>query len=93
MDEHTERRIHKLSMINREVGSLTGVREVKAFNDSEILLDTDMGILSIQGTGLHVTKLNLEKGEVEIDGTIDRFLYTNPKGTTESGGFFGKLFR
>lgn len=93
MDEHMERRMHKLSMINREVGSITGVKEVKAFNDNEILLDTDMGLLSIRGAGLHVTKLNLEKGEVEIDGTIDSFLYSNPKGTKEADGIFGKLFK
>ncbi len=93
MDEHMEHRTHKVNFLNRGVGAVTGVRDVKAFNEAEIILDTDMGVLSIKGSDLHVTKLTLEKGEVEIDGTVDSFIYTNPKETAESGGFFGKLFR
>lgn len=93
MDEHRDQRTHKLNFINRGVGVVTGVKEVKAFNETEIILDTDMGMLAIKGMGLHVTKLTLEKGEVEIDGTVDSFIYTNPKETVSAGGFFGKLFK
>jgi sporulation protein YabP len=93
MDEHMERRTHKITFLNRGVGTVTGVRDVKAFNESEIILDTDMGQLSIKGSELHVTKLTLEKGEVEVDGTVDSFIYTSPKDAPESGGLFGKLFR
>lgn len=93
MDEHREQRTHKLTFINRGVGAVTGVKEVKAFNESEIVLDTDMGMLAIKGAGLHVTKLTLEKGEVEIDGTVDSFIYSNPKEVATSSGIFGKLFK
>jgi sporulation protein YabP len=93
MDEHMEHRAHKLNFLNRGVGAVTGVRDIKEFNENEIILDTDMGLLSIKGSELHVTKLNLEKGEVELDGTVDSFQYTNPKESEPAGGLFGKLFR
>lgn len=93
MDEHMDRRVHKISFINRGVGLITGVKEVRSFHEEEILLDTDMGLLSIHGTELHVTKLNLEKGEVEIDGTIDSLVYTETRDRKESGSLFGKLFK
>lgn len=93
MDEHMDHRVHKLSFLNRGVGLITGVKEVRSFNEEEIILDTDMGLLSIRGTELHVTKLNLEKGEVEVDGTVDSLVYTNTGGHKESGSLFGKLFK
>lgn len=52
-----------------------------------------MGNLSIKGTDLHVTKLTLEKGEVEVDGTIDSFQYSGVKDGATERGVFGKLFR
>lgn len=93
MDERLGTRPHKINLLNRGVGAITGVREVKAFNESEIVLDTDMGMLSIKGTELHVTRLTLEKGEVEIDGTVDSFVYTGVKEPGADRGIFGRLFR
>ena len=93
MDEHIGARTHKVNLLNRGVGAISGVRDVKAFNESEIILDTDMGILSIKGTDLHVTKLTLEKGEVEVDGTVDSFVYTSPKEPASERGVFGRLIR
>lgn len=72
---------------------ITGVKEVQGFNETEINLDTELGLLVIRGTGLHVTSLNLEKGEVEIDGMLDALNYTNKQEPTSAGGLFGRLFR
>ena len=43
---------------------------------NEILLDTQQGMLTIKGKDLHVTRLNLEKQEVDLEGTIDSLTYT-----------------
>lgn len=93
MDERVGTRAHKLNLLNRSVGAITGVRDVKAFNEEEIVLETDMGMLSIKGTDLHVTRLTLEKGEVEVDGTVDSFIYTNAREPAAERGVFGRLFR
>lgn len=93
MEERVGVRPHKVNLLNRNVGAITGVRDVKAFNEEEIVLETDMGMLSIKGTDLHVTKLTLEKGEVEVDGTVDSFIYTNTREAASEKGVFGRLFR
>lgn len=93
MDERVGTRTHKVNLLNRGVGAITGVRDVKAFNEAEIVLETDMGMLSIKGADLHVTKLTLEKGEVEVDGTVDSFVYTSTKEPAAERGVFGRLFR
>ncbi|MBU5459667.1 sporulation protein YabP [Anaerostipes sp. MSJ-23] len=85
---------HKISLLNRSLGVITGVRDVVSFDLNEIILDTEQGLLMIKGVNLHVKRLLVEKGEVEIDGKVDSFLYSDmeeSKGTKE--GFLGRLFR
>lgn len=87
-------RQHKLTVLNRKTCNLTGVADVLSFDLNEILLETDQGMLMIRGKELHVTRLSLEKGEIDIDGRIDSMTYSETnatQGKTES--FFGKLFR
>lgn len=85
---------HKLSLINRETMAVTGVKDVLAFDVSEVLLETDMGMLAIRGSDLHVNRLTLEKGEVDVTGKIDSMTYSDV-GTYRKQGesLFGRLFR
>ncbi|MGL5259936.1 MAG: sporulation protein YabP [Lachnospiraceae bacterium] len=69
-------RAHKVSLINRKTCTLTGVIDVLAFDVNEILLETDLGMLMIRGQELKVTRLTLEKGEVDIEGKVDSFTYS-----------------
>lgn len=87
-------RMHKVSLINRRSCILTGVSDVLSFDIHEILLETDQGMLMIKGDDLHVNRLTLEKGEVDIDGRIDSFTYSEaaPQGA-KGESFFTKLFR
>lgn len=85
---------HKFSIMNRSFGVITGVKDVVSFDLNEILLDTEQGLLMIKGMNLHVKKLLVEKGEVEIDGKVDSFLYSeldDSKGRKDS--LLGRLFK
>ena len=62
---------HKVNLWNRNKGTITGVKDVVSFDVAEIILETELGMLSIKGNDLHVKRLTVEKGEVEIDGNID----------------------
>ena len=77
IEERQPLRAHKISLSNRSLGVITGVKDVVSFDLNEIILDTDQGLLMIKGKNLHVKKLLVEKGEVEITGKIDSFLYSN----------------
>ena len=41
--------------------ALTGVREVVSFDENQVVMDTDMGLLTIKGKDLHVSRLTVEK--------------------------------
>ena len=79
---------HKLILQNRKSGSFTGVTDVVNFDANEIILDTELGRLTIKGKELHVNRLDLQKKEVEIDGTVDMLQYSGTPGR----GVFGKWF-
>ena len=71
MEEKTIAKQHKMTLNNRKTGNFTGILDVLSFDLSEILLETELGMLHIKGRDLHVNRLDLGKGEVDIDGQVD----------------------
>lgn len=67
---------HRLDFEERRKGSLTGVLDVISFDGEQIFLETTKGILIIRGKELHVSRLQLEQGEVDVDGVIDSLQYS-----------------
>ena len=68
-------RPHALQMENREKLRLTGVSDVSGFDESLIVLSTDMGELSIRGESLHIDKIDLDAGLLELRGRICELCY------------------
>lgn len=94
MEEKVNFREHHISLANREWLEITGVREVVSFDESQVILDTDMGLLTIKGKGLHVKRLMLEKGEADLDGTADSLVYSSNEAHRKSGeSLFARLFK
>lgn len=94
MEEKVNFREHHISLANRERLEITGVREVVSFDESQVILDTDMGLLSIKGKGLHVKRLMLEKGEADLDGMADSLVYSSNEAHRKSGeSLFARLFK
>ncbi|MCM1157403.1 MAG: sporulation protein YabP [Bacteroidales bacterium] len=94
MEEVRSGKGHKITLNNRGAGLITGVNAVVSFDLNEILLETEQGVLLIKGTDLNVTKLTLDKGEVEIDGRVDSFTYSDLKpGMRGENGLFNRLFK
>lgn len=83
---------HKLWITGRETGTVTGVKDVVSFDLQEIVLDTQLGILTIRGSGLRVKNVNLEKGQVDMEGHIDTMVYTDSK-TMKRQSVVGRLFK
>ena len=86
--------MHKVSMTNRRSGVIGGVNDVLSFDIHEILLETEQGMLMIKGDELHVSRLTLEKGEVDIDGRIDSLTYSDAGGAARKNeSLLARLFR
>ncbi len=85
---------HKVLLINRKSGVFSGVVDVLSFDVAEILLETELGMLLIKGHDLHVNRLSLEKGEVDIEGRIDALTYSEVKSAgKQAESILGRLFK
>lgn len=84
---------HDVSMYDRGRASITGVKEVVSFDSNEILLETAKGRLAFRGENLHVKRLTVEKGEVDVEGQICELKYSDSHSAKDAGSFFGKLFK
>lgn len=94
MEERQMPKAHKVVFNNRKSGMVTGVLDVISFDLNEILLETELGLLTVKGTDLHVNRLNLEKGEVDLAGNVDSFVYSSSnQAVHHEDGFFAKLFK
>ena len=62
MEEKLNGRLHKLVIQNRSAGNISGITDVVSFDENTVVLDTDMGLLTIKGKELHISRLTLEKG-------------------------------
>ena len=88
------KRAHKLILNNRRTCNLTGVNDVLSFDEKETILETEQGMLMIKGNDLHVNRLTLDKGEVDVDGRIDSFTYSEQSGMANKGeSFLSRLFK
>ncbi len=94
MEDRTVQKNHKLVVNNRKTSLVTGVLDVLSFDLNEILLETEQGMMMVKGTDLHVNRLNLEKGEVDMSGNIDSISYSDAHAGVKQGeNLFSKLFR
>lgn len=93
MEERQGNKSHKMMLYDRKGVEITGVVDVVSFDAEEIILETSCGLLLIKGSELHMNRLTLEKGEVNVDGTIDGLTYADAAGADKKAGhFFGRLF-
>lgn len=94
VEERTIQKSHKLVINNRKTSTVTGVIDVLSFDLNEILLETEQGMLMVKGTDLHVNRVNLEKGEIDLSGNIESISYSDIQSPgKQAESLFGKLFR
>ena len=94
MEERQIPKAHKLVVNNRKTSMVTGVLDVLAFDLNEVLLETEQGMIIVKGKDLHVNRLSLEKGEVDLAGHVDSIAYSDVQQSAKKGdNFFMKLFK
>ena len=92
MDEKKNLNPHHMVMENREKLTLTGVVDIHSFDDELVLVETNMGILTVKGNDLKMNKLNLDNNELVIEGKIVALVYSDAE-LNKKGGVFGKIFK
>ena len=92
MEDKKNMHLHNLILENREKLTLTGVVDIHSFDDELVLVETNMGILTIKGNDLKMNKLNLENNELVVEGKILALVYSESE-IGKKGSMFGKIFK
>lgn len=82
---------HSIVLEDRKRLSVSGVTDVVSFDEETVILATDLGELIIHGFNLHINRIDVESGDLSLEGEVSSLAYTDNQPV--SGGFFGRLFR
>ena len=84
--------VQNLILENREKLSISGVLDVLSFDDQIVILETELGMLTIKGEDLRINKLSIDTQDVIIEGNIVSLTYSD-KEERKSGNLLGKIFK
>ncbi len=88
-----EQLTHSISIGGRKILNLEGVQHVESFDDAELVLETNMGMLILKGEELHITQLNLETGYLAAEGFFNSLQYMESKSRGKGKGFLNRIFK
>ena len=93
MEEKQSAGVHRVLLENRKKAVITGVQEIHSFNENEVLLLSEAGKIILKGEQLHVRKLNLEKGDAEVEGRVDSLSYLTRNAHKKDESILKRMFR
>ncbi len=85
---------HRVMMEGRQKVEVTGVQDLLVFDETEVIMETSEGMLSIRGADLHMSSLSLEQGLIGLAGEIGELVYDEAGAAGKNKpGLMGRLFR
>ena len=85
--------IQNIVLENRGKLSVSGVNDVLSFDDQVVMVDTELGLLTVKGENIRINKLSLDTSEVIIEGEISSLAYSQNKQEKTSGTILSKIFK
>lgn len=82
---------HNLILEERGSLTVTGVEDIDSFDDQTVVIYTGLGELTVRGNQLHIERIDLQAGELELQGQVDALTYADQPAV--GGGFFARIFR
>ena len=80
---------HRLTLNERHQLTMTGVTEVVSFDDTAVVLRTELGTLTVHGQQLQLKTLSVDGGQIAVEGSVTAIVYEEPRHKT---GLLGRLF-
>ncbi len=84
---------HELKITDRREIFLSGIKKITSFDNEEFLMESNMGIILLKGSGLEILRLDTHDGNVKIKGKINSFTYLDGENKQDKESFFTKLFK
>lgn len=85
--------IQNLILENRGKLSISGVLDVLSFDDQVVMIETELGLLTVKGENLRINKLSIDTSEVIVEGEISYLSYSENNQDKNSGSLFSKIFK
>ncbi len=86
--------IQNLILENREKLSISGVKDVLSFDDQVVMVETELGLLTVKGENIRINKLSLDTSEVIVEGEISYLAYSDKEQDKVKGGsLISKIFK
>ena len=82
----TNTAIQNVILENREKLTISGVLDVLSFDDQIVIVETELGLLTVKGENLRINKLSLDTTEVIVEGSIFSLSYSEKNLDKKSGG-------
>ena len=85
--------MQNLLLENRNKLNISGVLDVLSFDDQIVIVETELGLLTVKGEDLRINKLSLDSSEVVIEGQIYNLGYSEEGPNKKGSGILGKIFK
>lgn len=82
---------HQITLVDREEMSIDGVTSLGSYDEKEIVMETEEGLLSVRGEGLNIKQLNLDKGNIVVEGLVKGLSYEDA--TNNKKGLLGRFLK
>lgn len=85
--------IQNLILENREKLTVSGVSDVLSFDDQVVMIETELGLLTVKGQNLRINKLSIDTSEVIVEGEVSYLAYSEANQNKSTGGLLNKIFK
>lgn len=85
--------IQNLILENRGKLSISGVNDVLSFDDQVVMVETELGLLTVKGENIRINKLSIDTSEVIIEGDISYLAYSDKELEKTKGSLINKIFK
>lgn len=93
MEDTSKNFIQNVYLENREKLSISGVLDVFSFDDQIIIIETELGLLTIKGENLKITKLSLDTSDFIVEGLINNIFYSNSDNNKKNQNILTRIFK
>ncbi len=85
--------IQNLVLENRGKLSISGVIDVLSFDDQVVIVQTELGMLTVKGENLRINKLSIDTSEIIVEGEISNLAYSEKEMEKKNSSILGKIFK
>ena len=85
--------IQNLILENRSKLSISGVLDVLSFDDQVVILETELGLLTVKGENIRINKLSIDTSEVIVEGDISNLSYSDKSSEKNKSSLMSNIFK